>query len=154
MPQIKTSLKELFGLFVQSAQDENLDGPSRQLAARMTVCVAHMQRLDANMQKIVGVGIKLEKKVDDELSKLLSLVSPEAAAAPAAPAGEGAEGGEAIPPDEETAEQMADRIHRETEAEVAAVRAANKQPAGNGAPAQVTPIRSATPGTPTPERAS
>ena len=150
MPQIKTSLKQLFGLFVQSAEDQALDMPNRQLAARTTVLIAHMQRIDAKLDKVLNAGIALEKKVDATLTELLPKAAPPA---------EGAEG-ETVAPGEEDGDQMASRVLAETEAEAAALRAgtATTPPVvppnnGNGSPQQaITPIRPAAP--PTPKSAS
>jgi hypothetical protein len=151
MPQIKTSLKQLFALFVQSAEDVNLDLPSRQLAARTTVLIAHMQRIEAKIDAVVSVGIKLEKKVDDGIAEIAAQFSQLTGGAPPATTTAGEGDG---PSGEETAEEMAERIHRETEEEVARVRASNTP--GNGSPGGVTPIRSteAAPVPPTPENAS
>jgi hypothetical protein len=158
MPQIKTSLKQLFGLFVQSAQDTNLDMPSRQLAARVTVLVAHIQRIEAKVDAVLAAGITLEKKVDTSLADIASQLVAIQGGAPAAPAVEG--GNENGPMSEEDeAQAMADRVLAETEAEArggGTPPGPIPTPSGNGSPAAVMPIRPApvTQISPKPESAS
>jgi hypothetical protein len=134
MPQIKTSLKELFALFMRSAQSEQLESPVRQLAARMTVLVAHMQRIEAKLDIVIGAGQKLEKTTADLATALLAIDQRTGGTPAAAPAAE--------PMSEE--EEMAARVMAETEADIAKTRA-NVPPAGNGSPAAVTPIRAPIP---------
>lgn len=148
MPQIKVPLKQLVGLFVQSAQDTNLDMPSRRLAAQMTITVAHLQRIEAMIIKVVGVGTALEKKVDESLAAINEQLSAITGGAPPAPPAEGGNTGEPLSEEEEAAE-MANRVHAETLAEVAAAQKnGGKAPVAPAPAAPVTPIR------PTPDNAS
>jgi len=154
MPQIKTSLKDLFALFMRSAENPDLDMPVRQLAARMTVLTAHMQRIEAKIDAAIGFSKATDKKVDSGIAELVQhilLINQKIGNVPATAPAEGQNGDNGAPtdgpPGEETAEEMASRIMAETEAEAARLR--QGQPAapngnGNGAPAPVTPIRQTT----------
>jgi len=162
MPQIKTSLKELFALFVQSAQNEQLDMPSRRLAAQMTVTVAHIQRIEAKLDLVIGAGQKLDKKLDESVAELaghILRIDQKTGGAIAPTPTDGSANGEGMTEDE-SAEEMANRVMAETQADLEAARKAAAAPApapGNGTPAAVTPIRQTAPVTqisPKPESAS
>jgi hypothetical protein len=148
--EIKITLKRLKLLFAESASNEDLPEASRQLAARQTVAVAHIERLEA---KINGVYVTLDKHIGEltglvaELAKRLP--QPENAPAPT-PAAENANdaGGEEAVDDDAEAKAMAARILAETEAETKTALVPSPPPSAPPppAPAPVTPIRKANAG--------
>lgn len=63
------TLTELVGLFRKSAGDENLDMPSRELAARMCVLARHIELLNARLGVVHGKMINGFKAYDKALAE-------------------------------------------------------------------------------------
>ena len=134
--EIKTSLKKLTALFAQAANDEALPIEMRSYAAKMIILSAHVQRIEAKIDKLAGVT---DAQVAELASHVAMLKQGTAGAPPPAPV-EGDEGeAGAKAPEDETAEEMAERVLRETEAEARSAQAAALAKGGNGA--TVTPLR-------------
>jgi len=131
------NLKQLTGLFAQSAGNEELPVPIRQFAAQLTVLTAHVGR-EAQAKRV------LEKRLDDQIAELATFMS----ALPIAPTTAAAQPTPVIDTEITTSENdeddeakaMAEQIQRETEAEVAAIAA--KTPVEKPRPtAVITPLR-------------
>lgn len=139
------ALTELVGLFRKSAGDENLDMPSRELAARMCVLARHVELLNTRIGMLhikTLNGFKAHDKAlaeqDKALADLIETLKPvlmeQAGQGQAAPAPQGAapKDGEGEVDDE--AEQLIARAQQDAASDVAEMEAmaraaAQKKPA-------------------------
>ena len=119
--EIKKSLKELTELFARSASNEQLDNPVRQLAARLTVLTAHVERVEA---KVDALDHKLAELV--ELVTIIVTKQKTAGTQVKTPATE-----QTVSEDDE-AKAMAEKVMRDTAAEVAAAAVTPLRPPRNG----------------------
>jgi hypothetical protein len=133
----KIDLKQLTQLFIQSASNEELPMPIRQFAAQCSVLGRHVA-IEAQAR------IALAAKLDGQIAELANHILATRPATPEAPAQAPAPGAEPVAEEQpgeqqemsedEEAQAMADKVMRETQAEIEAI--AN-------APAVVTPLRKA-----------
>lgn len=98
MAEIKVGLKELWDGFKESAANEELDMPSRKLASRMCVAVAHISRVEGlvhaaakslSERVMAAVNTRLAKFVEELGAELAGITTPDAApGVPDVPVGE------------------------------------------------------------------
>lgn len=142
------TLTELVGLFRKSAGDENLDMPSRELAARMCVLARHVELLNARLGMVHNKAISGFKAQDKALAEFIETLQPllmeqaargqgQAEPQNAAPAGEG----------DDEAEQLIARAQQDAASDVAEMEAMARAQSAQSAqkqqalpPAQTPPL--------------
>lgn len=133
---IKINLKQLAALFAQSASNEELPEAIRQFAAQLTVLTAHVGRVESKINSETQTRDALAKNIDEQIAELATHIlvaqptpqEPAPTPVSAAPVEEQqVSGGD----EEDEAEAMAEKVIRETEAEVAAL-SKSPPPQANG----------------------
>lgn len=147
---IKTSLKQLVGLFGQSAATDALAKPIRTFAAQLTILAAHVDRVenksDATGAKLDAVAKHLDKQIADLAGVLIAMQQPKEAApaveqqtaAPRGKAPPAIGGSEESEPEDAEDEDLVAMSQRQIEEDLAEL---NGGGAPEPAPIVVTPPR-------------